>query len=96
MEREYRKTIIEDILEANALRIASYFDHILKGEAKGEEQIAHLFAITNERLLFYKISHEELKIFWENILKTAYSFREYTKAEEEELQDIFWKIYNNL
>lgn len=46
-------------------------------------------------LTFYKIPEKELKQFWESVKETALSYAEYTKIEEKELSDFFWKTYTN-
>lgn len=46
-------------------------------------------------LTFYKIPEKELNQFWESVQETALSYAEYTKIEEKELSDFFWKTYEN-
>ena len=93
MTQEYRKELIKNKEKATAIRVSSYFDLILKNDPNGASQLAHIFSVENEELKFYQIPESELKRFWESIEKQALSFREYTKAEEWELHDFFWKTY---
>lgn len=67
----------------------------LAGSEEGAKKLNHLFKSNNEMLAFYKIPEKELKQFWESVKKTALSYAEYTKIEEKELSDFFWKTYEN-
>lgn len=96
IEEWYWKHIIECIFEADAKRVAWYFDRYLAGNQEGAKLLRHLFMVENEKLNFYKIPQEELKKFWESIKEAAFSYAEYTKTEEEELNQLFGKIYDNL
>ena len=95
IEEWYWKTIIESIFEANTKRVAWYFNLYLSGNEEGAVRLSHLFKSNNEMLAFYKIPEKELKQFWESVKETALSYAEYTKIEEKELSDFFWKTYEN-